>query len=71
MMRYWLMTSEPDAFSIDDLERVKNEPWTGVRNYQARNYMWKEMAVGDGVLFSHSNAQIAGIAGLGNVASAA
>ena len=71
MMRYWLMKSEPDAFSIDDLERVKNEPWTGVRNYQARNYMWKEMAVGDGVLFYHSNAKIPGIAGLAKVASAA
>ena len=70
-MRYWLMKSEPDAFSIDDLERVGKEPWTGVRNYQARNYMWKDMAVGDGVLFYHSNAKVPGIVGLAEVASAA
>lgn len=70
-MRYWLMKSEPDAFSIDDLERVKKEPWSGVRNYQARNYMWKDMRIGDGVLFYHSNAKVPGIAGLAEVASAA
>ena len=70
-MRYWLMKSEPDAFSIDDLMRVKNEPWTGVRNYQARNYMWQDMSVGDGVLFYHSNAKVPGIVGLATVASAA
>ena len=70
-MRYWLMKSEPDAFSIDDLRRVRNEPWTGVRNYQARNYMWKDMSVGDGVLFYHSNAKVPGIVGLATVASAA
>ncbi|MGO4778502.1 EVE domain-containing protein, partial [Lysobacter sp. 2RAB21] len=49
--RYWLMKSEPDAFSIDDLERVRTEPWNGVRNYQARNYMRDGMKAGDGVLF--------------------
>jgi predicted RNA-binding protein with PUA-like domain len=70
-MRYWLMKSEPDAFSIDDLAKVKQEPWSGVRNYQARNYMWKDMRVGDGVLFYHSNAKIPGIAGLAEVATAA
>lgn len=70
-MRYWLMKSEPDAFSIDDLQRVGQEPWTGVRNYQARNYMWHDMSVGDGVLFYHSNAKIPGIVGLAKVASAA
>lgn len=70
-MRYWLMKTEPDAFSIDDLQRVKREPWSGVRNYQARNYMWKDMAIGDGVLFYHSNAKIPGIVGLAKVASAA
>ncbi len=53
--RYWLMKSEPDAFSIDDLQRVGTEPWNGVRNYQARNFMRDGMQVGDGVLFYHSN----------------
>lgn len=71
MMRYWLMKSEPDAFSIDDLKKVKKEPWSGVRNYQARNFMWKDMKKGDGVLFYHSNTKIPGIAGLAKVASAA
>ncbi len=70
-MNYWLMKSEPDAFSIDDLHKVKKEPWSGVRNYQARNFMWKDMKVGDGVLFYHSNAKIPGIAGLAKVASKA
>ena len=53
--RYWLMKSEPDTFSIDDLQRVGVEPWNGVRNYQARNYMRDGMKTGDGVLFYHSN----------------
>jgi len=70
-MRYWLMKSEPDAFSIDDLAKVGQEPWSGVRNYQARNFMWKDMRVGDGVFFYHSNAKIPGIVGLAKVASAA
>ncbi len=70
-MNYWLMKSEPDAFSIDDLQKVRKEPWSGVRNYQARNFMWKDMKLGDGVLFYHSNAKIPGIAGLAKVASAA
>ena len=46
--RYWLMKTEPDTFSIDDLERVRTEPWNGVRNYQARNFMRDGMQVGDG-----------------------
>jgi predicted RNA-binding protein with PUA-like domain len=66
-MAYWLMKSEPEEFSIDDLKRVKREPWTGVRNYQARNYMWKEMQPGDGVLFYHSNCPTPGVAGLAEV----
>jgi predicted RNA-binding protein with PUA-like domain len=70
-MRYWLMKSEPEEFSIDTLARVGREPWSGVRNYQARNYMMKDMRVGDGVLFYHSNTAIPGIAGLAEVASAA
>ena len=68
-MRYWLMKSEPEDFSIDDLARVGREPWSGVRNYQARNYMWKDMKVGDGVLFYHSNTDEPGVAGLGEVVS--
>ena len=69
--RYWMMKSEPDAFSIDDLERIGTEPWNGVRNYQARNFMRDGMKVGDGVLFYHSNAKVPGIAGVARVASAA
>lgn len=69
--RYWLMKSEPDTFSIDDLERVGTEPWNGVRNYQARNYMRDGMKVGDGVLFYHSNTAVPGIAGLATIASEA
>ncbi len=67
---YWLMKSEPDEFSIDDLARVGAEPWTGVRNYQARNFM-RSMQVGDGVLFYHSNAAVPGVYGLAEVATAA
>jgi predicted RNA-binding protein with PUA-like domain len=67
--RYWLMKSEPDAFSIDDLQRVGTEPWTGVRNYQARNNM-RTMQVGDGVLFYHSSCDVPGIVGVATVASA-
>ena len=67
--QYWLMKSEPDVFSIDDLARVGTEPWTGVRNYQARNYMWRTMRVGDGVFFYHSNADVPGIVGIATVAS--
>ena len=55
-MRHWLIKSEPDVFSIDDLAKVEREPWSGVRNYQARNFMWKEMKPGDLALFYHSNA---------------
>ena len=69
--RYWLMKSEPEDFSIDDLERVGTEPWTGVRNYQARNFMRDGMQVGDGVLFYHSNCDVPGIYGIAEVASAA
>ncbi|MDH5822922.1 EVE domain-containing protein [Luteimonas sp. RD2P54] len=69
--RYWLMKSEPDDFSIDDLERVGVEPWTGVRNYQARNFMRDGMQPGDGVLFYHSSTAVPGIYGVAEVASAA
>ncbi len=68
-MRYWLMKSEPDEVSIDDLQRVGIEPWNGVRNYQARNFMRDGMQVGDGVLFYHSNCAVPGIVGTATVAS--
>lgn len=66
--RHWLMKSEPTDFSIDDLQRVGTEPWTGVRNYQARNFM-RQMRVGDGVLFYHSACELPGIYGIAEVAS--
>ena len=67
-MKHWLMKSEPDAFSIDDLRKAGTEPWTGVRNYQARNFM-RQMQPGDLVFFYHSSTAVPGIAGLGKVAS--
>lgn len=70
-MRYWLMKSEPDEASILDLQRAGTLPWTGVRNYQARNFMRDEMQPGDGVLFYHSSCPEPGIAGLAEVCSAA
>jgi predicted RNA-binding protein with PUA-like domain len=68
-MTSWLMKTEPDSFSIDDLKQRKREPWDGVRNFQARNYMWHDMSVGDRVLFYHSATKIPGVAGLAKVAS--
>ena len=70
-MNYWLMKSEPDVFSIDDLKRDKTTWWEGVRNYQARNFMSQGMKVGDEVLFYHSNAEPTGIAGIAKVSKAA
>jgi predicted RNA-binding protein with PUA-like domain len=71
-MNYWLMKSEPDECSIDDVLAAPGRitPWTGVRNYQARNYMRDMMRIGDGVLFYHSSCPEPGIAGLAEVASA-
>lgn len=65
-MKYWLMKSEPDAFSIDDLRRAKGKKdhWDGVRNYQARNMMRDDMKKGDMAFFYHSNCQEPGIAGI-------
>ena len=68
---HWLMKSEPDTFSIDDLKARGSEPWDGVRNYQARNFMRDGMRVGDGVFFYHSNCAEPGIVGLAKVASEA
>ena len=71
-MKYWLMKSEPDECSIDDALAAPGRitPWTGVRNYQARNFMRDAMRVGDGVLFYHSSCPEPGVAGLAEVASA-
>ncbi len=66
-MKYWLMKSEPSAYSIDDLEREGSTRWEGVRNYQARNYMRDEMRVGDKVLFYASSADPSGVTGLAEV----
>ena len=71
-MKYWLMKSEPDECSIDDVLAApkKITPWSGVRNYQARNFMRDQMKIGDGVLFYHSSCAIPGVAGIAEVASA-
>jgi predicted RNA-binding protein with PUA-like domain len=66
----WLMKSEPDTFSIDELAKRKVAGWDGVRNYQARNFM-KTMAVGDKVLFYHSSIVPPGVAGLAEIAKTA
>ena len=65
-MQYWLMKSEPDEFSIDDLRNCveKTEPWDGVRNYQARNMMRDQMRKGDLAFFYHSNCEVPGIVGM-------
>ena len=70
-MNYWLMKSEPEEFSIDDLARKKSEPWSGVRNYQARNFMRDGIRAGDGVFFYHSSCAEPGIAGIASVATSA
>jgi predicted RNA-binding protein with PUA-like domain len=72
-MQYWLMKSEPDEVSIDDALAAPDRtvPWTGVRNYQARNTMRDAMHIGDGVLFYHSGCALPGIAGIAEVASTA
>jgi len=69
-MRYWLMKSEPDEFSIDDLVAAPKQTtnWFGVRNYQARNFMRDDMQVGDPVLFYHSSCPEPGIYGIAEVA---
>jgi predicted RNA-binding protein with PUA-like domain len=72
-MRYWLMKSEPSECSIDDAAAAPKAtvPWVGVRNFQARNFMRDDMALGDGVLFYHSSCPEPGIAGVAEVASEA
>ena len=61
---FWLMKSEPNAYSITDLKKDKKAFWDGVRNYQARNFMMRDMKKGDKVLFYHSNAKPSGVTGL-------
>ena len=70
-MNYWLMKSEPDEVSVDDALAAPHStvPWTGVRGYQARNFMRDQMRVGDGVLFYHSSCAEPGIVGIARVAS--
>lgn len=72
-MRYWLMKSEPDTFSIDDLRKrpKQTEPWNGVRNYQVRNMMVNEMAPHDLAFFYHSNCKVPGIVGVMEIVSSA
>jgi predicted RNA-binding protein with PUA-like domain len=72
-MRYWLMKSEPDEFSIDDLVKAPRQTtsWFGVRSYQARNYMRDDMKVGDQAFFYHSSCPLPGIVGIVSVAASA
>jgi len=72
-MRHWLMKSEPDEVSFEDVVKApgKTVAWFGVRNYQARNFMRDQMQVGDGVLFYHSSCAVPGVAGIARVASGA
>ena len=68
-MAYWLMKSEPDAYSIDDLERDGREMWDGIRNYQARNMMRDDMRVGDEAIFYHSACKVPAAVGIMKIAS--
>lgn len=68
-MAYWLMKSEPDAFGIDDLKKRGTEPWSGVRNYQARNFMRDQMKEGDLAFLYHSSCEQPGIYGLMQIAT--
>lgn len=70
-MAYWLLKTEPNVFSIDDLKAVDKEPWDGVRNYQARNFLRDSMKPGDKVLIYHSRVQPIGIAGEAEIVSEA
>jgi predicted RNA-binding protein with PUA-like domain len=68
-MAYWLMKSEPDAYSIDDLQRDGTEMWDGIRNYQARNMIRDDMRVGDKIFFYHSSCAEPGVVGIAKIAS--
>jgi len=65
--QYWLFKTEPDAFSIDDLQEVAQEMWDGIRNYQARNFLRDQISVGDEVFIYHSSCKQVGIAGTAKV----
>jgi predicted RNA-binding protein with PUA-like domain len=65
------MKTEPDVLSIDQLAKMKTSLWDGVRNYQARNFMMKDMEIGDEILFYHSSCEVPGVAGLATVAAKA
>lgn len=69
--KYWLMKSEPDVYSIENLKKDGTTRWEGVRNYMARNFMIRDMQIGDKVLFYHSNANPSGIAGIAEVSELA
>lgn len=64
MSQYWLFKSEPNCFSIDDLEQVGTEPWDGIRNYQARNMLRDDCKIGDKVIFYHSSCKVPGAVGI-------
>jgi len=68
-MAYWLMKSEPDAFGIDHLKQRTTEPWSGVRNYQARNFMRDQMKVGDRAFLYHSSCEEPGVYGVMEIAT--
>ncbi|MDQ3077161.1 MAG: EVE domain-containing protein [bacterium] len=68
-MNYWLVKSEADCYSIDDFKKDKKASWTGIRNYQARNFMRDSMKVGDGVLFYHSSTEPKAVVGIAKVVS--
>lgn len=68
-MSYWLIKSEPDAYSIDDLKHDRRERWDGIRNYQSRNFMRDDMRIGDEILFYHSSCKEPGVVGIAKVAS--
>ncbi|HJL92722.1 MAG TPA: EVE domain-containing protein [Woeseiaceae bacterium] len=70
-MAYWLMKSEPDVYSIDDLKKDKREPWDGIRNYQVRNMFRDQMKIGDLAFFYHSNCKPPAVAGIMSIASKA
>lgn len=68
-MAYWLMKSEPDAYSIDDLKKDKVEPWDGIRNYQVRNMFRDDMRIGDRAFFYHSSCKVPAIVGIMTIVS--
>src|SRR4051812_43909960 len=70
-MNYWILKSEADCYSIDDMKKDKKSAWTGIRNYQARNFMRDGMKVGDLCLFYHSSSSPMGVAGIVKVTKAA